>query len=308
MRIDRPSSSTSTDTHAAGWIVSLILHGTLALGVFLFLQQIKLAPQPTLFKWNVAMVAPAPQTTAASTPTTQRSAPPTPAAEPTAKPVSTAVQSVIQPMKPLAPIVDPRMSEAPRPIAEQIPHPVAEQTPIPRTTETMEHKSSQADPAPHASALSTPPQPASSAPAESALSAHDEPVASLKDPLPPQQAATPTGPQVADLGPADQTKPIKADYGWLSELMAQWIGELDKRYPAMLRTEGITGRVTLTALLHQDGALSDVRVVKSSGNALLDQVAVEDIRNGPPVRLSRPLERPHMPVKFSIVYDLKTAR
>lgn len=308
MRIDRPSCSTSTDTRAAGWIVSLILHGTLALGAFVFLQQIKLASQPTPFKWNVAMVAPTPLAAASPASTAKQPIPPAPGAEPAAKPVSTKIQSAVQPAKPLAPIVDPRMSEAPRPIAEQIPHPVAEQTPVPRTTETMEHHAVQADPAPHASALSTPPNPASSAPAESALSAHDEPVASLKDTQPPQQAAASTGPQVADLGPASQAKPMKADYGWLSELMAQWIGELDKRYPAMLRTEGITGRVTLTAVLHQDGALSDVRVVKSSGNALLDQVAVEDIRNGSPVRLSRPLERPHMPVKFSIVYDLKTAR
>ena len=107
---------------------------------------------------------------------------------------------------------------------------------------------------------------------------------------------------------AEQFKPIKPDYGWLSELMAKWIEDLDKRYPVMLRTEGIQGKVTLTAVLHEDGILSDVRIAKSSGNAMLDQVAVEDVRKGPPITLSRPLERPHMPVKFSIIYDLKTAR
>lgn len=90
--------------------------------------------------------------------------------------------------------------------------------------------------------------------------------------------------------------------------MARWIEDLDKRYPVMLRTDGIQGKVTLTAMLHEDGVLSDVRVTKSSGNAMLDQVAVEDVRKGPPIRLSRSLERPHMPVKFSIIYDLKTAR
>jgi TonB family protein len=98
------------------------------------------------------------------------------------------------------------------------------------------------------------------------------------------------------------------DYGWLSELMARWIEDLNKRYPAMLRTEGIQGKVTLTALLHEDGLLSDVRVAKSSGNVALDQVALEDVKNGPPIKLSHPLERSQMWVKFSIVYDLKTAR
>jgi protein TonB len=98
------------------------------------------------------------------------------------------------------------------------------------------------------------------------------------------------------------------DYGWLADLMAGWIQELNKRYPAVLRSEGIEGRVTLIALLHDDGKLSDVRVIKSSGNAMLDQVAVEDVTKGPPVTLPQPLERSHMPVKFSIIYALKLAR
>lgn len=116
------------------------------------------------------------------------------------------------------------------------------------------------------------------------------------------------GPQVAALPPAGQAKPAKVDYGWLSELMAKWIEDLDKRYPATLRTEGIQGKVTLTAVLHDDGTLTDVRVAKSSGNATLDQVAVEDVGKGAAIKLSRPLGRPSMPVKFSIIYDLKTAR
>ena len=90
--------------------------------------------------------------------------------------------------------------------------------------------------------------------------------------------------------------------------MAQWIEGLDKRYPVALRAEGIEGKVTLIALLHEDGSLSDVRIAKGSGNATLDQVALEDVRNGPPVKLAHPLERPQISVKFAISYDLKTAR
>ena len=105
-----------------------------------------------------------------------------------------------------------------------------------------------------------------------------------------------------------QSTPLRSDYGWLAELMAQWIKDLNKRYPATLRAEGIQGKVTLTAVLHEDGLLSDVRIVKSSGNPALDQVALEDVRNGTPIRLSRSLERHQMPVKFSISYDLKTTQ
>ena len=106
----------------------------------------------------------------------------------------------------------------------------------------------------------------------------------------------------------DQLKSAKADYGWLTELMARWIADLNKRYPATLRTEGIQGKVMLTAILYENGLLSDVRVIKSSGNTALDEVALEDVRSGPPINLSRPLERAQMPVKFSINYDLKAAR
>jgi protein TonB len=113
---------------------------------------------------------------------------------------------------------------------------------------------------------------------------------------------------VAAVAPTSQPKTTRKDFGWLSDLMARWIEDLDKRYPASLRTEGIQGKVMLIAVLHEDGMLSDVRVAKSSGNALLDQVAVEDVKKGPPIRLSRPLEQPQMPVKFSIIYDLKMVR
>lgn len=330
MWTDRSIPSTTTDAHAAGWIVSLILHGTIAFGALLFLQHITLAPQQAPFQWNVALVAPAPQANVAPSSTAKQSPPPAPAAESTAQPVPTKVEPAVRPAEPLPPIVKKQMPDpaTPQPIAEQIPHPIAEQPPLPKTTEMMDQiathteqttpltppaphastsstvqspepppslfrDSTQADQAPNASTLSTPSQPASSAPDESVLATQDEPEARQ-----PQQ--------VAALNRAGQSNSVKTDYGWLAELMAKWIGDLDKRYPAMLRTEGITGRVTLTALLHQNGTLTNVRVVKSSGNAQLDQVAVEDITKGPPVRLSRPLERPHMPVKFSIVYDLTT--
>ena len=90
--------------------------------------------------------------------------------------------------------------------------------------------------------------------------------------------------------------------------MAKWSQDLDKHYPATLRTEGVQGKVILSALLHDTGVLSDIRVTKSSGNAQLDQAAVEDVKNGPPIKLPRPLERPSMRVKIPIVYILNDMR
>jgi len=46
-------------------------------------------------------------------------------------------------------------------------------------------------------------------------------------------------------------------------------------YPDMARSAGIEGQTVVEALVGTDGTVSDARVLKSSGNASLDQAAVE---------------------------------
>lgn len=271
-----------TNPETAGWVVSCLLHGGLAIGAVLFLQNLRLAPQAEPFTWDVAMTASSPMATPSprGTAMAQRVLPPTPPilTRSTTTDLSPAQTTLSEPEQD-------EMATTPPPLIEP--------------TQPASTASSYAVPSPqHATAAPThsmPPAQLDSSPATAELSAHQQ-----TDPAP--------GPRVTTNTHSQQSTPIKADYGWLSELMARWIEDLDKRYPVMLRTEGIQGKVTLTAVLHEDGVLSDVRVAKSSGNAMLDQVAVEDVRKGPPITLSHPLERPHMPVKFSIIYDLKTAR
>jgi len=120
-------------------------------------------------------------------------------------------------------------------------------------------------------------------------------------------AAT-TSTDVAALTPSNQSTTEKPDDGWLSALMGKWIADLEKHYPAALRLDGVQGKVVLVAILHENGRLSDVKIAKSSGNDLLDQAAIADVEQGPPIKLSRPLGRPQRPIKFSISYDLKTVR
>ncbi len=269
-----------TNHEAAGWVVSCLLHGGLAIGTVFFLQNLRLAPQAELFTWDVAMASPSPMATPAphEPAIARRRSPSTP-------PMPTHQSTDLAPAQPTLP--KPESGEAATTLSPLI------EPPLPAST-----ASSYAAPSPQHTAA-TPTHPVSPTQLDSPPSTPE---------LSPHQQIDPSpGPQVATNSHAEQFKPIKPDYGWLSELMAKWIEDLDKRYPAMLRTDGIQGKVMLTAVLHEDGVLSDVRVAKSSGNAMLDQVAVEDVRKGPPITLSHPLERPHMPVKFSIIYDLKTA-
>ncbi|MHC9062215.1 energy transducer TonB [Nitrospira sp. CMX1] len=121
-----------------------------------------------------------------------------------------------------------------------------------------------------------------------------------------QPVSGPSGlaqPKVVSVAPLSQMNSTK-DYEWLQKLLAKWITDLDKNYPESLRTQGVQGRVTLSAMLHEDGLLTDVRVVSSSGDARLDQVAMEDVRKGPPIELTHPLEQSQISVKFAIAYDL----
>ena len=286
MRKSMTRSGGQTGPMAASWLVSCLLHGGLAVAAISFVQRMQLAPQADPFQWDVAMVAPL-SSSPESTSQSATMAPPTATSQPQTPPAGRQVQQRTMPVTPPAPAPNADVSSGSH--QEQLP---PDSVPSPATLPTprvarQEMSGPSAD-------LLMPAHESSTAPLESQV-AKDSPLDSSSSVM-------------ASSAPSNQLRPTKADYGWLAELMARWIEDLDKRYPVTLRTEGIQGKVTLTAMLHEDGLLSEVRVVKSSGNPTLDQVALEDVRSGPPIKLSRPLERRQMPVKFSISYDLKMAR
>lgn len=283
-------SGGQTGPMAASWLVSCLLHGGLAVAAVALLQRMQLAPQADPFQWDVAMVAPLSSLPGAAS-RSGAMAPPSPTRQPHAPSVNDAsptgkqIQQRTIPMTPQAPIAE--ISSEPH--QEQVPP----------------------DSVPSAATLPTPHvarQDLSGPSADLVMPAHESSTAPLESQVAKDSPLDSSSSMMAASAPSNELRPTKADYGWLAKLMAQWIEDLDKRYPVTLRTEGLQGKVTLTAMLHEDGLLSDVRVVKSSGYPMLDQVALEDVRSGPPIKLSRPLERRQMPVKFSISYDLKMAR
>jgi len=276
-------SGGQTGPVAASWLVSCLLHGGLAVAAISFVQRMQLAPQADPFQWDVAMVAPL-SSLPGATSTSGAMKPPSPALQQQTPPAGKQAQERTRPITP----------PAPAPIVETSPELHQEQAPPDSVISVPSPQVARQD-------LSGPS-------ADLAMSARERSTV-----LPESQAAKDSpvdssSTMIVSSAPPNQLTPTKADYGWLAELMAQWIEDLNKRYPATLRTDGIEGKVTLAAILHEDGLLSDVRVVKSSGNTSLDQVALEDVRSGPPIKLSHPLERRQMPVKFSISYDLKMAR
>lgn len=283
-----PLSNSPTGPVATSWVISCLLHAGLAFAAVLFVQRIQLAAQTEPFQWDVAVVA-----TLTPSVNATPSAPPTPALR-HAPPPTKAVRPTIAPVEP-APM---------KPATSPVPAATAESDPEFYQSQLLHTELRPSSAAPSLSTEPLPeivPQHPSATLSEQIMPPQDRSTALVDSP-------TTTDSPLTSFASTDHLKSAKADYGWLAVLMAQWIEDLNKRYPAMLRTEGVQGKVTLTAMLHENGHLSDVRVVKSSGHAALDQVAVDDVTNGPPITLSQSLDRAQMPVRFSISYDLKTAR
>ena len=279
---------------AASWLVSCLLHAALAMAALFFVRNLQLAPQAEPFQRDVAMVAPlssSVQSEAAVQPTT---------------PSTHTVQEFPLAAKPVSPTASPVEPIMPRPAASPTPAATFESAPeLPH--EHLSHDESTPT-NPTAVPSDVTPQQLSTTVAEQPMPPHETLTTLIDSQATSESSLAPSSSTSASVSSVDQLKSAKADYGWLAAIMAQWIEDLNKRYPAMLRTEGMEGKVTLAAILHEDGLLSDIRIVKSSGHAALDQVAVEDVRNGPPIQLFRQLDRAQMPVKFSISYDLKMAR
>jgi len=62
---------------------------------------------------------------------------------------------------------------------------------------------------------------------------------------------------------------------WKVEVKPQPINIPVPTYPDMARTAGIEGQAVVEALVDTDGSVADARILKPSGNASLDQAAVE---------------------------------
>jgi protein TonB len=96
----------------------------------------------------------------------------------------------------------------------------------------------------------------------------------------------------------------KADYGWLAESLWKRVAEL-KRYPHQARLNRWEGKVILKAVIRDDGHLGDLRVQESSGFDVLDQDALELVRQACPIHLKHPLGRPAIAIQIPINYALR---
>ncbi|MBI4002169.1 MAG: energy transducer TonB [Nitrospira defluvii] len=111
--------------------------------------------------------------------------------------------------------------------------------------------------------------------------------------------------QVTALTPSTATTPVtrKPDYGWLADTLLHRIETL-KQYPASARLNHLEGRVIVRIVIEEDGRIASVALAKSSGHDVLDQAALETLRQASPIALSQPLAKSPVTIQIPLSYRL----
>lgn len=278
----------SSQTHVWSWAASLLVHGLAVGAAVALLSGLRLAPQPEPFRWVVSKVE-SPVATNPRSPSAQAqsSKPPRPARTQPA-------EANLAPEPPVSPIQ--RHSEqaaAPAPMAQEAIRP-AEPAPLEPVSQMVAHQTllPQAH-SPVASAETDVPVSVSQAQAVPVPQAPPTTLASVAPPLQPGPATQPA--------PSAQTK---ADYGWLAQTIRTKVEQL-KQYPHMARANRWEGRVVLRAVIGEDGQLVDLKIAESSGHSVLDEAALDVLKNAAPLTLPQPLGRSQVVVQVPISYRLR---
>lgn len=169
-------------------------------------------------------------------------------------------------LAPMAPAPKPAPKPAPAPapaIPKPAPQPVAQPQPRHAAPVHAARVARTAPPKPRPQPVAQPlPAPA--------------PEAAPSAPAPAQTAARTESAPVAHPAPSPTPVAARPDASFAAALRVAIQAAL--RYPESARMQGTTGR-TLVAFVYRDSAVSDIRVVTSSGMGLLDHAAVAAVRD-----------------------------
>ena len=296
--------------HIQGWLVSILLHGTVALTALLLMKQPQLAPQEQAFTWDVAMSSTAQPVQPPASPQNQdpASIAPSKTAPPSHHVQQTASTQTLPPPQPLT-------RQTTSSIAEEIITPVL---PDVRPLQPTIHSQSETHSTQTAKPIAHRPVTAMVAESTSNVKQDEAQVAAVSEPPAqtepsnhpseiPEQASqadmVPAPTQMAAIAPAPTSTSAKRDYGWLSEAILRRVEEL-KRYPASARVDRAEGKVVVKAVINEDGNVGDVEVFQSSGHPGLDKAAIDTLRQAAPFHLPRPLGQPGMTIKIPMSYRL----
>ncbi|MDR2397415.1 MAG: energy transducer TonB [Spirochaetaceae bacterium] len=146
-----------------------------------------------------------------------------------------------------------------------------------------------------------PPEPRPVPEAETPESYYEQAEATETSPEPPAQGTGPAEVAQRALGSVEKPPPkadaeayMKRNYRYLQQRIRDKLV-----YPAKARREGIQGTTQVAFTIHEDGRVSAVQVLKTSGHPVLDQAAVETIY------AAAPFPRPPAPARIAIPIAFK---
>ena len=116
---------------------------------------------------------------------------------------------------------------------------------------------------------------------------------------PPTEIARPALATVSDATVVSVTRP---DYGWLQQAIFRRLEEL-KRSSHPLLDESRPLKVTVKAVVSNEGLLLDSTIVKSSGLDRIDQEAIALVQRVFPLQLDRSLDRRQIVMRIPISYS-----
>jgi protein TonB len=306
-----------------GWVVSLLIHGLTLGAAIVIAADFSLIPKPRPFRWEVSLVAaPPPASVISDDPSVSRMSPVAPSAdkdsqiskpsrsrrartsEATSKASVSRPDSVEPPANPhvekavSADLVDgqPFMDGIAGSVVDQ----AAETAESPNLhTETVEDNA-ELIPLDLAGLPVSLEEFSESPPLDV-----EAPVESMRVSEPaiqePDRLASRPAPQFRD---PIVSRRLHADYGWLASDIFARVEKL-KRYPYLAKNNRWQGNVVLQALITEDGRVSDIEIVESSGHAMLDRDAMSLLAQVSPLRLEYPLGQAHIVVQIPIGYRLE---
>jgi periplasmic protein TonB len=288
--------------YAQSWALSIVFHGT-AIGVALaLLSDLHLATQPDAFRWQVSVIGMAHPSTvqeAIATPMDPRSAPPTPIAPSVNE--AAPVQKNGPARQAATPSVMARKTSG-RMTARLLP---SQNVPPPVTAP--------ADPSQSTPSETVTPAPSSSEPApfvapteELAVSpSRNVSLDAQSDDAPTRilEMSSSTGHSPSLSPPVQEARMSKPDFSWLTHSLRGRVQQ-SQQYSTVARLNGLEGRVVLRITVKDNGELL-VAIATSSGHALLDQDAVEQVTRLSPLSLLQPLGRAQQVLNLPIIYSLR---
>jgi protein TonB len=134
-----------------------------------------------------------------------------------------------------------------------------------------------------------------------------KPVVVKKKPKKPSTAPAPrttAAPRAEHNAPMQQSRSGAAAAAALPSYRQRLAAHLQryKQYPSEARASGARGTVLAVFTVHRSGSVSGVRVMRSSGNAALDNAALSAIRNAQPLP-AIPSEIPQSALTFPVPFS-----